>query len=907
MLLTRYDKANRPIETLLTQQSITESQMRGYFSYETVQTYLAQNQGSPFTSPVYDLPDNISLTKTEIGKTKLSFDIPDPSSGSGNNGQNLTLAFKPEAQTASQTDVDTTKFASVLWERTAMTMSKDGELIGIAENTGDGGNGQNTPATISQDDILYRYTAYFYDCYARPVQTVTLYPDGTVFTASTKYNYTGLPVRQAARLAVPQGAEAGSGTTDADTLNVLLTETFTYDKRGRMLTSNAYLQTFSSFADNNGNGSGISYSDTLSSSASATYSYDELGHLTGKTLGGNLTQTLAYNIQDWMTTMQTKKGTANIFSQTLRYYNPAKNNTTALYSGNISEWETVQGTNTASTYGFTYDTQGRLTSSDRYNGAATARNGNILTLKRISNFTYSYDGDKLSSLTRWVGDVAMNTPYSYDGNGNMTFDGDQQMKLCYDINNLLHDVKKVINTQSSEQEDLTAVYSYFADGTKYSIKDTDGNSRIYIGPFTLTRKDYGQSSSGNGSGNSRGNNSNSSNTTTPYITLLESADALGSDARFAFTTTPQAASGDTTYTIAYETLYLLKDHLGSIRTITDSQGNILEKNDYYPYGLRTDLGRNYPTLPDKYRMRMPTYFTAFGQNGNACPTVSSPTGKMLPYRLLYNRKELQMMAQTRLVDYGARMLDPVIARWNGMDPMAESYYLISNYSYCDSNPLLYIDLNGLDIILSGKNESQIIISTSLINFEADLSNNGIDFGGVYVFQGDDILGVALDIVGIFDPSGIADGCNVFLQIKNGNWADAGISAISLFPYLGDIAKTKKIKKDYAIYKITKESIESGKILKHLRQKAVREAWKQEQALVRRTGMGSRAWTKAEKQELLQNGKVKGYVGHHINNVKDHPELAGNPDNVSFIKADEHLKTHNGNFRNETHGQLINRK
>ena len=72
-------------------------------------------------------------------------------------------------------------------------------------------------------------------------------------------------------------------------------------------------------------------------------------------------------------------------------------------------------------------------------------------------------------------------------------------------------------------------------------------------------------------------------------------------------------------------------------------------------------------------------------------------------------------------------------------------------------------------------------------------------------------------------------------------------------------------------------------------------------------MGSRAWTKAEKQELLQNGKVKGYVGHHINNVKDHPELAGNPDNVSFIKADEHLKTHNGNFRNETHGQLINRK
>ncbi len=698
--LTRYDKANRPIETLLTQQSITESQMRGYFSYETVQTYLAQNPGSPFTSPVYDLPDNISLTKTEIGKTKLSFDIPDPSSGSGNNGQNLTLAFKPEAQTASQTDVDTTKFASVLWERTAMTMSKDGELIGIAENTGDGGNGQNTPATISQDDILYRYTAYFYDCYARPVQTVTLYPDGTVFTASTKYNYTGLPVRQTARLQVPQGAEAGSGTTDADTLNVVLTETFAYDKRGRMLTSNASMQTFSSFADNNGNGSGISYSDTLSSSASATYSYDELGHLTGKTLGGNLTQTLAYNIQDWLTSMQTKKGTANIFSQTLRYYNPIKANTTALYSGNISEWETVQGTNTASTYGFTYDTQGRLTSSDRYNGAATAatqlyternisydRNGNILTLKRISNFipnpmhnfTYSYDGDKLSSLTRWVGDVAMNTPYSYDGNGNMTFDGDQQMKLCYDINNLLHDVKKVINTQSSEQEDLTAVYSYFADGTKHSIKDTEGNSRIYIGPFTLARKEYTDATTGE----------------TSALTILESADALGSDARFAFAATPQNPSGtDTTYTVAYETLYLLKDHLGSIRTITDSQGYTLERNDYYLYGLRTDLGRNYATLGNKYRVRMPTSFTS-GNTSISNLSVSSPSIEMTPYRMLYNGKELQMVAQTRLIDYGARMLDPVIARWNGMDPMIEKTYL-SEYSYCIGNPIIYKDYYGSD-------------------------------------------------------------------------------------------------------------------------------------------------------------------------------------------------------------------
>ncbi len=788
--------------------------MRGYFSYETVQAYLAQHPGEQFTSPVYDLPDNISLTKTEIGKTGVSFTIEDITSGNnGNNSNSITLTFSPEGNTLSLSDVDITKFASVLWERTAMTMSKDGVLIGIAE---DGGS---NPGTIAQSDIPYRYTAYFYDCYSRPVQTVTLYPDGTRFIASTRYNYTGLPVRQTARLAVPQGTSSGSGTgANTDTLNVVLTETFTYDKRGRMLTSNASLQTFSSFAGNGnngngGNGSGISYSDTLFSSASATYSYDELGHLTGKTLGGNLTETLSYNIQDWLTSMQTKKGTANIFSQTLRYYNPAKPNTTALYSGNISEWETVQGTNTASTYGFTYDTQGRLTSSDRYNGAATAgrltssdryngaataatqlyternisydRNGNILTLKRISNsipnplhnFTYSYDGDKLSFLTRWEGDVAMNTPYSYDGNGNMTFDGEQKMKLCYDINNLLHNVKKIQSQGQSQTEELTATYSYLADGTKHSIKDTEGNSRIYIGPFTLVRKDYPSANSGN--------------TTVPHITLLESADVLGSDARFAFSATPQAASGDTTYTIAYETLYLLKDHLGSIRTITDSQGNALERNDYYPYGLQTDLGRNYPELADKYRMRMPASLASFSQNASSYPAVSSPTGKQLPYRLLYNGKELQMVAQTRFVDYGARMLDPVIARWNGMDPMSEKHLSATPYKYCHNNPIVFIDIKG--------KEPNLRQAGTIIGFFREFTTKGAR-SGLKKGQDAHIAMLGFGQIGFHFPRPLPQNTgkinsysNKYIYTKEGGWID-----MAHFMFYAGLAYRYKVEKERAI-------------------------------------------------------------------------------------------------------------
>jgi hypothetical protein len=46
--------------------------------------------------------------------------------------------------------------------------------------------------------------------------------------------------------------------------------------------------------------------------------------------------------------------------------------------------------------------------------------------------------------------------------------------------------------------------------------------------------------------------------------------------------------------------------------------------------------------------------------------------------------------------------------------------------------------------------------------------------------------------------------------------------------------------------------------------AVKEAWKQEADLVRRTGQGTRQWTQAEMRELLRTGKVSGYEGHHIN-------------------------------------------
>jgi hypothetical protein len=91
----------------------------------------------------------------------------------------------------------------------------------------------------------------------------------------------------------------------------------------------------------------------------------------------------------------------------------------------------------------------------------------------------------------------------------------------------------------------------------------------------------------------------------------------------------------------------------------------------------------------------------------------------------------------------------------------------------------------------------------------------------------------------------------------------------------------------------------------LRKKAVREAWAQEQELVK-LGGATRNWTKAERAELLKTGKVSGYQGHHINSVNGHPRLAGNANNIRFVTRAENLAAHGGNFRNPSTGALIDR-
>ena len=181
--------------------------------------------------------------------------------------------------------------------------------------------------------------------------------------------------------------------------------------------------------------------------------------------------------------------------------------------------------------------------------------------------------------------------------------------------------------QSVTQSGTTkATYGWFADGSKYSVLDAQGNGYYYIGSLIYS--------------------------STAGTTALESTDFSGG----------RIVLSGNTQTIHYHH----KDHLGSVRAITNNSGTVIEQNAYYPFGGRHNFGQTYAqTTANRYK---------------------------------FNGKELQTIGNLDLLDYGARMYDTKIGRWLVQDPLAEKYYPFSAYNYCVNNPLKYIDLDGRDTV-----------------------------------------------------------------------------------------------------------------------------------------------------------------------------------------------------------------
>ncbi|PWG82118.1 DUF6443 domain-containing protein [Pararcticibacter amylolyticus] len=456
----------------------------------------------------------------------------------------------------------------------------------------------------------YLYSVKYYDNRGRAIQVAEKVTGGTN-RLSYKYDFSGNLLFMLESQSV-QGIQ-----TDILTAH-------TYDHAGRRLSEKVSV-----------NGA---------EQASVAYNYDEVGRLAGQKYAKgtwSTTETMGYNIRSWLT-----KKSSPYFSMGLGYNDILSPNSTRLYGGGISEWTWQHIGGQENMYSLHYDDAERLTGAQQYvasgsgwvntanpyteNGINYDKNGNILTMQRsaagsiVDNLTYGYEGNRLSTLNESVaspgaadilvqGGCAQGT-YQYNANGNMVYDSRKSLTYGYNFLNLTDMVK--------QGQTVKATYKWAADGAKLSVRDGAGtNGFDYAGSVVYAK-------------NSSGTN----------------VDAIHFDHGVI------RKQGD-----GYMVNYFLNDHLGSTRVVVDGNGAVLEKNDYYPFGVR-HRRNDYLVSDNRYK---------------------------------YNGKEEQIVGDVGFLDYGARMYDAGIARWHVMDPLAEKAYDWSPYRYGYNDPIRFIDPNGM--------------------------------------------------------------------------------------------------------------------------------------------------------------------------------------------------------------------
>lgn len=255
----------------------------------------------------------------------------------------------------------------------------------------------------------------------------------------------------------------------------------------------------------------------------------------------------------------------------------------------------------------------------------------------------------------------------------------------------------------------------------------------------------------------------------------------------------------------------------------------------------------------------------FGLKHKGYNNVSTSSNLALKYK--FNGKELQDELGLNWHDYGARNYDAALGKWMSIDPLAEDFVDLSPYNFSYNNPLRFLDIDGRsadDIIIKGENNSSITIETDLIDIEVNAGSIVGDLGGNYNLEGEDILVAALDVVGIADPTGVADVAAASIEAKNGNWGSAILSGIGVIPYIGDIGKVGKIGKHT---KTIKNAIKAVNGNSKVSEKA-QHVYGLVKNGVEKVGISGGKISKADKsyRATSQVNKLKGYTSEILEKI-----------------------------------------
>jgi RHS repeat-associated protein len=350
---------------------------------------------------------------------------------------------------------------------------------------------------------------------------------------------------------------------------------------------------------------------------------------------------------------------------------------------------------------YTYNERGWLMTSSAplfamslfYNTAGTTKffNGNIITqywgTPGNLNNHYSYGYDQLNRITSGSSTIGTEQNIAYDVMGNLTalrrYDNASTL-----IDNLTY---TYTGNQLTSVADATAINTGLVAGTTAYTYDGNGNMLTSANTVNTAQNKtltYNLLNLPQGA-------------TVPTGTLTYTYDATGNKLRKvavinSITTTTDYVAGiqykNSTTAVdfiqteegkavpngtGYDYTYYLGDNLGNTRRTFGTKTGaavLYQSDDYYPFGLEINN------------------------------SVTSPKNEYL-----YNKKELQ--EELTEYDYGARFYDPVIGRWNVIDPLAEKSRRWSPYNYVENNPIRLIDPDGMEVSDGDQTSKKQVVST----------------------------------------------------------------------------------------------------------------------------------------------------------------------------------------------------
>nr|WP_199001718.1 DUF6443 domain-containing protein [Flavobacterium sp. ASV13] len=577
----------------------------------------------------------------------------------------------------------------------------------VLANTKGLATGNWTRVVTTADETAGETTTTFYDTKARPISIqlqnhlsgYTITDSKLDFTGKAEYTFTQ--------------HKRTSGDNE-----LILTEEFTYSPQDRLLTHTHQINggVVQLLADN---------------------TYDDLGQLTVKNVGNTTANPLqkvhfTYNVRGWLTginditDLQHDSDPVDLFAFKINYNNqPGYSQVEALYNGNIAEtfWKTGAD-NTERSYGYQYDDLNRLSAAiyakngavtDMYNeNLSYDKNGNIKFLNRNGDidpqigtnsidalvYTYPVNSNQLSK----VADNSNNSSgfndfnktgddYSYDANGNMITDKNKNITgIAYNQLNL----PKKITFGTND----TIEYIYNATGQKLEKIVTENGvvtTTNYLGGFQYSYTDNGGYVPDDPGDTDPPIDSTDPVPNTPAeanrvsgVHQALSLNTVSSVPTLQFFPTAEGYFDN----VSQKYVFQYKDHLGNIRISYAKNPQtqvleIIEENNYYPFGLKHKGYNSYLATNNKYK---------------------------------YQGQERQDELSLNWDSFKWRNYDYAIGRFMCIDPLAEKYTYNSTYAFQENKMGLGRELEGLEMVPTNP-----INFNSYVTHASNLFSNAVNY------------------------------------------------------------------------------------------------------------------------------------------------------------------------------------